>query len=446
MTQYVARRTPVHRGAAAWNAILEPQATATPLDVDITADFCVVGAGFAGLSAARRLHQLVPDARIVIVEACRVAEGAAGRNSGFMIDLPHDLASEDYAGAGDDRAVTALNRRAISFGAEAMAEYGIKADYFDPVGKVNGAAGDAGHGHNVSYAAHLQSLGEPHEMLDAQQMKELTGSQYYVSGLYTPGTVMLQPAGYVRGLARGLRDQGIEIYENSPVIAFEKQDASWQVHTATGSVSAGKVILGVNGHLESFGVAKGRLMQLFLFAMMTKELDSDARTRLGGQDRWGITPSDPMGTTMRRIDTRQGGHRVVTRTCAVLRPGMQAKERDVARAKRVMRRKFDQRFLKLKGMEMEHVWAGHLCLSLNGVAVAREIENGVFSACVQNGLGTARGTLTGIAAAEMAVGYPSDIVNFFAEEAAPKRLPPRPFSDIGANAVLRWREFRARDE
>lgn len=95
---------------------------------------------------------------------------------------------------------------------------------------------------------------------------------------------------------------------------------------------------------------------------------------------------------------------------------------------------------------MEHVWAGHLCLSLNGVAVAKEVETGVFSACVQNGLGTARGTLTGIAAAEMAVGHTSEISEFFAKETPPKRLPPRPFSDIGANAVLRWREHRARDE
>jgi glycine/D-amino acid oxidase-like deaminating enzyme len=39
----------------------------------------------------------------VLLEAGRVAEGAAGRNSGFMIDLPHELTSEDYAGAGDDR-------------------------------------------------------------------------------------------------------------------------------------------------------------------------------------------------------------------------------------------------------------------------------------------------------------------------------------------------------
>ena len=86
-----------------------------------------------------------------------------------------------------------------------------------------------------------------------------------------------------------------------------------------------------------------------------------------------------MGTTMRRIDTGQGGNRVVTRTCAALRPGMAAKASDLSRAARVMQRKFDQRFPQLAGMQMQYQWAGHLCLSLNGVSVAREIEAGVYS-------------------------------------------------------------------
>lgn len=50
-------------------------------------------------------------------------------------------------------------------------------------------------------------------------------------------------------------------------------------------------------------------------------------------------------------------------------------------------------------MTPEYEWAGHLCLSQNGVSVTGEVDGGLFSACVQNGLGTARGTLTGIAAA-----------------------------------------------
>jgi len=446
LSGYRARSTPRHTGPAAWNAILPAQGPATPLEGDATADFAVIGAGFAGLSAARRLTQLVPGARVAVLEAGRVAEGAAGRNSGFMIDLPHELTSEDYAGVGDDRALIALNRMAQDFGRDAVEEYGIDLAFFDPAGKVNGAASDAAHAHNESYARHLASLGETSEMLDAQAMQALTGSAHYRSGLYTPGTVMLQPAGYVRGLADGLRRDGVAIHEGSPVTALTRQGDAWQVETAKGRLSAGRVILTVNGHLESFGLARGRLMQVFLFATMTPELDADTLARLGGQPRWGVTPSDPMGTTMRRIDRAQGGNRIVTRTCAVLRPGMAVRQGDMARAARVMQRKFDQRFPQLAGMRMEHAWAGHLCLSLNGMSVMRGIEPGLYAGCVQNGLGTARGTLTGMGAAELACGETSAITRHFTAEAAPRCLPPQPLREIGANGVLRWKEWRAGDE
>ena len=62
---------------------------------------------------------------------------------------------------------------------------------------------------------------------------------------------------------------------------------------------------------------------------------------------------------------------------------------------------------------------------------------------MQNGLGTARGTLTGIGAAEMAMGVQSDITRHFTAEDVPSKLPPEPFSTIGANAYLRWKEWRA---
>ncbi|MDA0720777.1 MAG: FAD-binding oxidoreductase [Proteobacteria bacterium] len=433
-------------GPAAWNTILGPAPERAPLAGEQTADVVIIGAGFAGLSAARRVRQLEPHATIIVLEAGRIAESSAGRNSGFMIDLPHELTSEDYSGAGDDKAMIALNRRAIAFAQEAVTEYQIDTNFFDRAGKVNGAASAIAHAHNESYAAHLATLGEPSEMLDAQSMRELTGSSHYRSGLYTPGTVMLQPAGYIRGLAAGLTRDNVLVHENSPVTSLVRSGGSWLVRSSGGQVSAERVILTVNGHLESFGFETGRLMQIFLYAVMTPELDADTLARLGGKSRWGITPSDPMGTTVRRIDAGQGGNRIVTRTCATLAPGRKIRSAHVARAARVMQQKFDARFPQLNGMKMEHAWAGHLCLTLNGVAVMRKLDDGLFSGCVQNGLGTARGTLTGIGAAELACGATSTITDHFTAEARPKRLPPQPFQQIGANAVLRYKEWRARHE
>lgn len=439
MSAYHARRLPVHKGPAAWSAILPGQPAPVPLTDNITADVAVVGAGFAGLSAARRLLQLDPTLKVVVLDAGRVAEGAAGRNSGFMIDLPHDLASDDYAGSGDDRTVTALNRQAIAFALSAAEDYAIPRDFVDPVGKVNGAASAAGHSHNESYARHLSTLGEASELLDAKAMEDLTGSAYYLSGLYTPGTVMLQPAGYIRGLAEGLKAKTL-IHENSPVTGIARIGNDWHVSTAHGSVTAPKVIMANNGQLESFGLARGRLMHIFLYASMTPVLPEGA---VRGADRWGVTPSDPMGTTMRKISGAQGGSRIVTRTAASFKPGMVASDAALRRARRIHDQKFGNRFPDLRGIDMEFTWAGHLCLSRNSVSVTGELEEGLYAACCQNGLGTARGTLTGMGAAEMALGHESDITRALRAEPEPTRLPPRPFSDIGANVYLRWKEWRA---
>lgn len=448
MTRLTAKRLPIHRGPAAWSAILPNQAPPVRIEEDLTVDVAIVGGGFAGLSAARRLNEIDPQIRIAVVEAGRLAEGASGRNSGFMIDLPHDLSSEDYAGKGvaADQKIIALNRAAISFARSAVEEYDIDPAYFDPAGKINGAASAGAHELNRSYAAHLGDLGEASQMLDGKTMFEVTGSRHYRSGLYTPGTVMLQPAGYIRGLGAGLRKKGVFIFEESPVGRIARSGKSWELTTGGGRITAAKVILANNGHLESFGLKLGRLMHIFLYASMTVELDQKTSSTLGGQPRWGITPSDPMGTTMRRIDSAQGGNRIVTRSCASYLPGMVPSEATLAHTARVHRRKFADRFPAIANIPMQFSWAGHLCLSRNGVAVMRELEPGLFSACCDNGLGTVRSTLTGIGAADLVADTPSEISAHFASEDEPTKLPPSPFAAIGANIYLKWREWQARHE
>ncbi|MEM1374330.1 MAG: hypothetical protein AAGF78_08110 [Pseudomonadota bacterium] len=84
------------------------------LEGDEDADWIVIGAGFAGQRAVRHLTVLHPTDQIGLLEASRVGAGPARRNSGCLIDLPHDLTSEAYGGAIDrDRAQIAANRHAM---------------------------------------------------------------------------------------------------------------------------------------------------------------------------------------------------------------------------------------------------------------------------------------------------------------------------------------------
>ncbi|MEM7596383.1 MAG: FAD-binding oxidoreductase [Pseudomonadota bacterium] len=435
-------RLPKDPGPAAWNDILPTVPAPQTLDEDITADWLVIGAGFAGLSATRRLAQLHPEARIVLLEARRIGEGPAGRNSGFMIDLPHDLSSSDYGGEADqDRTQIALNRTGIDFAADMAAEFGLSEEAFSRTGKINAAATAKGTQHNRDYAAHLTSLGEGSEFLDAAQMREVTGTSYYESGLYTPGTAMIQPALYVRDVAAGLRSNRVSVFENTPVTALARNGA-WHAQTPEGCVRAAKVILAVNGHANSFGHYRGRLLHVFTYASMTRALSAEEVKRLGGHARWGATSADPMGTTVRRI-SGTGGDRIVVRNRFTCDPSMEVGQARIEAVARDHDAAFQRRFPMLAGVEMEYRWGGRLCLSRNGQAAFGEVEDGLYSACCQNGLGTAKGTTLGMAAAELASGTPSWIVDHLLAQEAPQKLPPAPIAALGANAVIRWGEWRA---
>ena len=437
-------RFPVDTGISGWNAVLPEANPAVSLSTDINADYLVVGGGFAGLSAARRLSQLKPAAQITLLEAKRIGEGPAGRNSGFMIDLPHDLSSANYASSRErDLLQIRLNRQAIEFAADAAREYGLSKEAFNPCGKVNGAAAEKAARYNIDYSNHLNDLGEPHELLDAAAMRELTGSGFYVSGVRTPGTVLLQPAMYVRGLAGGLGNR-VSVFEQSPVISLSRNNGSWLAETGTGSVRAENVILATNGHIESFGYFKRRVFHVILYASMTREL-SDKENSSSGVPNWGITPSDPSATTMRKF-SGTGGTRIITRNQMTYAPEMKISDAILNKMAIRHRRSFALRYPELADVEQEYSWAGRLCLSRNSAPAFGKVADGIYSACCQNGLGTTRGTLAGMAAAELATEGETELVRAIKEQGTPQKLPPAPLDTIGATAFMRWNEFMAREE
>ena len=431
-------------GRSGWQAILPERIPSPALTDDIEADYCVVGAGFAGLAAARRLHQLEPDASIVILEATEVGSGPAGRNSGFMIDLPHVLSSTSYAGlAESDHRDIQLNRHAIEFVRTAVEEYQLSEEAFRTEGKINAAASQSGVNANQAYARHLHKLGEPCELLDAKAMQAICGTDYYHGGLKTPGTAMIQPALLVRGIADGLcRSEHVQLFENTAVRRLTRQSDRWKLSTASGSVLASKTLLAVNGFVENFGFYSHRLMHITLYASITRELRNDEVKCLNGADRWGFTPSDPFGTTVRKISDT-GGHRLVIRNRFSYDPTLTQGGNQLGQAEADHRKAFVERFPMLSKVSMQYRWSGRLCLSRNHVWALGEVDAGLYSACCQNGLGTTKGTVAGVIAAEMAVGRNDSLMPEFQAGEIPQKLLFEPFMTTGARGYLKFREWRA---
>ena len=445
-------KLPKNPGITGWKEILPKRKVNQNLTDNINADYLIIGGGFAGLSAARRLKQIDKDAKIALLEACEIGEGPAGRNSGFMIDLPHNLASDDYLGSLEkDREQTLINRSAIGFAKSASEEYEMPSETIQLVGKTNAAATKKGVNFNSEYAQHLDKTSESYKILDAQAMEDLTGINYYINGLWTPGTAMLQPALYIQKLADGIsNNSNVTIYENSPVIDLVDKGSQsgqkiWKAKTKLGSISSPKIILAVNGIVERFGYFQNKLMTIFTYSSLTRKLTSDESNILGGSPEWGLTSADAMGSSVRRI-SGIGGDRILIRNRWSYNPSMEVSDSFMASAANSHFESFKARFPMLDKVSMEYSWGGRLCLSLNNVFAQGEVDEGIYSACCQNGLGTAKGTAIGIITAEKISGENTSLIPNFADEELPKKLMPKPLMWIGVNSYMRWKELLAGKE
>ena len=445
-------KLPKNPGDTGWKEILPKRKVNPKLSHDLNVDCLIIGGGFAGLSAARRLIQIDNKAKIALLEACEISEGPAGRNSGFMIDLPHNLASDDYVGSLDkDREQTLINRSAIEFAKNASEEYEMPPEEIQLVGKTNAAATPKGVNFNTVYAKHLDKTSESYKMLDSKDMKDLTGIDYYLNGLWKPGTGMRQPALYIQSLADGVsKSPNTTIYENSPVISLEEEGMHdgqkvWKAKTNLGSISSPKVILAVNGLVEKFGYFQNRLMTIFTYSSLSRELTSEESNMLGGTQDWGLTSADAMGSSVRRI-SGMGGNRILVRNRWSYNPSMEASDSFMNSAANSHNESFKARFPMLDKVSMDYSWGGRLCLSLNNVFAQGEVDEGVYSACCQNGLGTAKGTAIGIITAEKITGTINSLVPDFVDEEVPKKLMPKPFMWFGVNSYMRWKELMAGKE
>ena len=69
-----------------WIKDLIPRTNIKTLKSNDDCEWLIIGAGYTGLSAARKLGQLYPNQKIILVDSQLAGEGASSRNSGYLVD------------------------------------------------------------------------------------------------------------------------------------------------------------------------------------------------------------------------------------------------------------------------------------------------------------------------------------------------------------------------
>lgn len=96
-------------------------------------DWLIVGAGITGLCAAHALAQMHPQARIVIVDRQRAAQGASARNSGFSVahENPSDAELIGNRGFADFEVDTFISVAASQEVRQRIERHSIDCEYRD---------------------------------------------------------------------------------------------------------------------------------------------------------------------------------------------------------------------------------------------------------------------------------------------------------------------------
>jgi gamma-glutamylputrescine oxidase len=224
------------------------------LEADIEADVCVVGGGFAGLSAAIELADR--GYSVVVLEAKHIGWGASGRNGGQIIAglACEQSVIEKTLGFDAAKKVWGMTLEALDLVRERVKRFNIDCDLTDGfLGvSVNAKKGDYLRSWYLDMAKRYQYDTDA-TWIEPKDIRQWIDSPRYFNGYFDKRSGHLHPLNYCLGLAKGASSIGVRIYQQSPVIAMKHSHAanneSAYLQTETGSVKAKFVVLAGNMYL-----------------------------------------------------------------------------------------------------------------------------------------------------------------------------------------------------
>ena len=408
-----------------WVDLIPPRQSRPKISSDLEAKWLVIGAGFTGLSCARRLAEINPKDKIILLDARELGQNASGRNSGYAVAHSHFSGAYKESDLEKYQRVDRINQVGLNSLRTLVKDNSINCDWIDS-GIYHTAADSSSEIECDHFINYLKKREIKHTPLSNEEVYNHLGTSWYKKGVKVDNGALMQPAKLVFGLAENLPGN-VELYENTPVLNLILGKTN-KVIVPDATITADKVIMACNYEKFEGAKPKQRLVGVTLSGSITRVLTNEEFATLGSQSSWGVLSLHSGGATIRLTDDR----RIAIRNTAEYNNHRLLTKKQLIKRQQIHRQAFDNRFPQLSHVPFEHLYSGVEGVSANKTNIFEKFSDNLYYAGCFNGSGITKGTAFGIGIAEYACGKNSSIVKDCLALEKAKWLPPKPLLDLGA--------------
>ena len=430
----------VNDNSCFWINDLQPRFIKEQININETCDWLIVGSGFTGLSAARKLAEIHSNQKIILIDAQEAGSGASSRNSGYLVDTTLNDGFTSKKGLESYKFKTDIYNLGIKAVKNFIKEYQVDCDW-NECGKYFASSNIEDQIILENFSETLSKLGFDHNLLLKEDLTKRLGTDFYNISLYTKGGILLHPGKLVRAMIDTLPDN-VVLYENSLLLNWKKINDRINCNFKNSLIKTKNIIFATNGFLKSLGIKKNYNFPITLTASMTRPLTDEEFKSIGEPEEWGVLPVRPMGATIRMTKDR----RILIRNTAEVHNPYNMNKSELEKRSIKQKIGIKKRFPQLPDDIILSTWSGIVSRTRNSSQIFEKIDDNVFVAGCYNGSGIGVGTLFGEQIAIKASNGHTKEIETIEARSKPTWLPPQPFLDLGIKARLIFERLRARSE
>ena len=420
-----------------WINDLNKRSIVKTLKNNLDCEWLIIGAGYTGLSAARKLSNLHPEKKIIIVDAQLAGEGASGRNSGYLVDTTLNDGFTSDKELNNYKKKTDIYQLGINTVRNFVKEHQVDCDWNES-GKYFATTKNKNKKILINFSNTLSKLGFNNELFERNTLYNKLGTNFYNLALYTKGGILLHPGKLSLAMVDAL-PKNIDLYENTQLFDWKKNSDTIHCKFKNNSIITKNIIFCTNGFLKSLGIKKNYNFPITLTASMTRRLTDEEFKSIGQPNEWGILPVNPMGATVRMTKDK----RILIRNTAEVYNPFKMKNIDLKKRSLTQKLGIKNRFPTLPENIIQSTWSGIVSRSRNSSQIFEKIDKNIFAAGCYNGSGIGVGTLFGEQIAIKASNKNSNEINIIEKRNKPTLLPPEPLLNFGIKTRLIYERIKA---